>query len=186
MREKKEREMIRRANSCSIVLVEWIDDRDEGEHPVHADDIPEVQRAVFRGYQFAAGSLWRGSEWLRSADETGRNNTHVLSLLTHREVYVCTYVHACVCTRASATGSRDRITEETTGRRKRGEGRREIYLPEFRRPPPMSLPRNAFRIQNLSRNMFLLRPSIRSSLLPSLLFHRWFRSSCIKRLQHLF
>lgn len=33
------------------VLAEGIDGRGEGEHPVHADDIPEVQRAVFRGYQ---------------------------------------------------------------------------------------------------------------------------------------
>lgn len=65
--------MIRRANSRSIVLVEWIDDRDEGEHPVHADDIPEVQRAVFRGYQYAAGNLWRGSEWLRGL-ERGRRD----------------------------------------------------------------------------------------------------------------
>lgn len=119
---------------------------------------------------FAATSARRvacdeGTSDSEDLDEADGQEQHARALSNASRglrMYVCTYTRVCVHASA-ATGSCDRITEKTTGRRKRGEGRREIYLPEFRRPPPMSFPRNAFRIQNHSRNMFPLR-RIRSVL----------------------
>lgn len=49
-REERGKRNPEEANLESDVLVGQADGS-KGEHPVHANDIPEVQRAVFRGYQ---------------------------------------------------------------------------------------------------------------------------------------
>lgn len=46
--EKKEGSEIPRR---TVAVLVGQADGSKGEHPVHANDIPEVQRAVFRGYQ---------------------------------------------------------------------------------------------------------------------------------------
>lgn len=49
-KERRKGEAKSRGKASSAVLVGQ-PDSSKGEHPVHANDIPEVQRAVFRGYQ---------------------------------------------------------------------------------------------------------------------------------------
>lgn len=61
---QRERDDPTRANPRArcTVLVERIDGYGEGEHPVHADDIPEVQRTVFRGYRCSEQPVTSDSE----------------------------------------------------------------------------------------------------------------------------
>lgn len=107
----------REANTLALtrtVLAGRINDgRGEGEHPVHADDIPEVQRAVFRGYRCSAGPVTRVTQRLRGRRK-GETRTCSLERASLHVVYVRTCAYAC------ATGARRR------GRSQREEkGRRE-------------------------------------------------------------
>ena len=56
-REKKGGSEIPRRRASIVDVLVGQADGSKGEHPVHANDIPEVQRAVFRGYQASPWSL---------------------------------------------------------------------------------------------------------------------------------
>lgn len=193
-RERERKRDNRRANSCieertaASFLSSGSTIATKGNTLYMPTTFPKCNAQFFAATSARRVACDEGTSDSEDLDEADGQEQHARALSNASRglrMYVCTYTRVCV--HASATGSCDRITEKTTGRRKRGEGRREIYLPEFRRPPPMSFPRNAFRIQNHSRNMFPLR-RIRSILMyvRSLLFHRWFRSHRIKSLQRLF
>lgn len=113
----------------------------------------------------AASSLWRVTQRHRGRRKGETTRTCSLAYAFLRaSTYTCIHarpplLRACVrCVRAcahvrapAAAGSRGAIAERKGKREKR-----EIYLPEFRWPPPAvvaPLPKNASRIRDLSRNM---------------------------------
>lgn len=116
----------------------------------------------------------RESGWL-TEDEAEKQHARAPSW-THREVLsICKGTCAYVYTRLQLDRAIGSPRENNQGGEKGVKGGREIYLPEFRRPPPMSPPTNAFRIQNPPRNMFLprrIRDSSPLMCVRSLLFHR--------------
>lgn len=137
-KRQRERDDPTRANPRArrTVLVERIDKTGaaKGNTLYMPTTFPKCSVQFFAATS-AAGSLWRASEWLRSFEVDARaKQTRTCSLAyasLRASAYTCIHaraplVRACVrCVRAPVAG------EE----RKKGEGKREIYLPEFRWPP---------------------------------------------------
>lgn len=92
-REKRREERGKRNPEAKLLRpflsAEQQPDSSKGEHPVHANDIPEVQRAVFRGYQRRP---WRESD---SRCFDARANTHVPLPLPSLSLSKC---NLCTCT----------------------------------------------------------------------------------------